>query len=339
MTRRSRTRGPATTRSRADGVTQPGSERARATGSEDPLLRPRPHPAPAVLPAQPRPDRARHGASQPARPRSISPTRSCRASPHDQKLKQQRPEVAGAHVPRAQSRDGRDDDAAGRPAAPGAASSWRSTPRRRRCSTGLKDLTRPPRACRSRRAVKVKVVVVDGSGVTGRARNVLDAFTAAGFQSGGLAADADRSRLREDPGSLRARQVRRRASPSRCTSARRTSWRPRARRCRSATRTLGGDVIVVVGRDYPTLRGLAVASAAARRRPPRRRRRRRARRAARRRTTTHHDDRRPRPTPASSRRPKGTTPLVGCPHSAGGVRRAGGLGEGAPELHVASVGW
>ncbi len=94
---------------------------------------------------------------------------------------------------------------------------------------------------------KIKVRVVNGSGVQGLAQKVLDQFLAAGFKSGGPAADADRdnyaqTQIRFAPGKGGAGVTAVEASGSNQVSE-----------ALSAKQTLGGDVLVIVGRDWDAL--------------------------------------------------------------------------------------
>lgn len=97
---------------------------------------------------------------------------------------------------------------------------------------------------------QIKVRVINGSGVQGRARAALDEFVAHGFKSGGPAADADRSdypvtQVRYAPGQ-EAKGV------TVAVELGTTNYVQAA----SAKDALGGDVLVVIGRDYPNLKGL-----------------------------------------------------------------------------------
>ena len=85
----------------------------------------------------------------------------------------------------------------------------RSSPTRSPSPTACRtSRRRRSRSCKPLVADKVKVRVVNGSGVKGAGADVLDTFTAAGFESAGPAADADRSDYKT-PGALRAREVQR----------------------------------------------------------------------------------------------------------------------------------
>jgi LCP family protein required for cell wall assembly len=94
---------------------------------------------------------------------------------------------------------------------------------------------------------KVRVRVVNGSGVKGAAGQALDAFTAAGFRSAGPAADADRSdyntQVRYAPGKFREGY----------TVALAVGTLDLVEAA-SAKNTLGGDALLIVGRDYTSLK-------------------------------------------------------------------------------------
>jgi LCP family protein required for cell wall assembly len=96
-------------------------------------------------------------------------------------------------------------------------------------------------------ADKVKVRVVNGSGVKGAATKVLDTFTAAGFKSAGFAQDADRSdyktTVRYAPGKF--------AQGYTVAVATGTLNLVEAA---SAKNTLGGDVLLIIGSDYDALK-------------------------------------------------------------------------------------
>jgi LCP family protein required for cell wall assembly len=95
-------------------------------------------------------------------------------------------------------------------------------------------------------ADKVKVRVVNGSGLKGAGSLALDAFVAAGFQSAGPAQDADRSdyqtSVRYAPGKFNeGYTVAVAVGTANLVEAASTKF------------TLGGDVLVIVGRDYTAL--------------------------------------------------------------------------------------
>jgi LCP family protein required for cell wall assembly len=96
-------------------------------------------------------------------------------------------------------------------------------------------------------ADRIKVRVINGSGAKNAAAHVLDTFLAAGFHSGGPPADADRSdydtEVRYAPGKFREGYT--------AAVAVGTIHLVEAP---SARNTFGGDVLVIVGRDYDTLR-------------------------------------------------------------------------------------
>jgi LCP family protein required for cell wall assembly len=94
---------------------------------------------------------------------------------------------------------------------------------------------------------KVTVRVVNGSGVKGAGTAALDTFVAAGFKSAGTAEDADRSdyktQIRYAPGKFTEGY----------TVAIATGTLNLVEAA-SAKNTLGGDVLVIVGTDYDTLK-------------------------------------------------------------------------------------
>ena len=97
------------------------------------------------------------------------------------------------------------------------------------------------------RADQVKVRVVNGSGVKNAGSDALSTFTAAGFVSAGPAADADRSdyqtQVRYAPGKFNEGYTVAVAAGTLNLVA-----------AASAKNTLGGDVLLIVGRDYDTLK-------------------------------------------------------------------------------------
>jgi hypothetical protein len=100
----------------------------------------------------------------------------------------------------------------------------------------------------------VKIVVVDGSGVKGRAASVERDLVARGFQSGGSgdASGSDfaktqvRYGLGEGEKGLSAAEY---IGTGNAVEVEDTS-------VQDGSRTLRGDVLVILGRDYPSLRGL-----------------------------------------------------------------------------------
>ena len=119
----------------------------------------------------------------------------------------------------------------------------------------LKDLTLPPVKLPNLVAPsKVKVVVVDGSGVTGRAGQIESALVGRGFRAGG-SADASSSRyaktqVRYAPGEASmGLTVALYLGTANVVEAANTA-------VVDGAKTLSGNVLVVVGRDYPGLRGL-----------------------------------------------------------------------------------
>jgi len=96
-------------------------------------------------------------------------------------------------------------------------------------------------------ADRIKVRVINGSGVKNAASHVLDTFEAAGFHSGGQPADADRddynTEVRYAPGKFREGYT--------VAVAVGTIHLVEAP---SAKNTFGGDVLLIVGRDYDSLK-------------------------------------------------------------------------------------
>jgi polyisoprenyl-teichoic acid--peptidoglycan teichoic acid transferase len=96
-------------------------------------------------------------------------------------------------------------------------------------------------------AARIKVRVVNGSGVKNAASHVLDTFEAAGFHSAGPPADADRAdyntEVRYAPGKFREGYT--------VAIAVGTIHLVEAP---SAKNTFGGDALLIVGRDYDSLR-------------------------------------------------------------------------------------
>jgi hypothetical protein len=113
----------------------------------------------------------------------------------------------------------------------------------------LSKFTAPPKKpiVKPLAADKVKVRVVNGSGLKGAGSLALDAFIATGFQSAGPAQDADRSdyqtSVRYAPGKFREGYTVAVAVGS-----------PNLVEAASAKFTLGGDVLVIVGHDYTSLK-------------------------------------------------------------------------------------
>jgi LCP family protein required for cell wall assembly len=96
----------------------------------------------------------------------------------------------------------------------------------------------------------IKVRVVNGSGLKGRARAALDALVAHGFVSAGDPADADRS----DYPTTQVRYAPDKSEEGATVAI--TLGTTNLVEAASAEGTLGGDVLVVVGRDYDQLEGL-----------------------------------------------------------------------------------
>lgn len=123
----------------------------------------------------------------------------------------------------------------------------------------LKDLSRPPVFFPN--AVEpstVKVVVVDGSGVKERAAGVEAALVARGFRSGGSAdassSDYAKTQVRYAPGQAsKGLTAALYVGTANVVEAATTS-------VQDGSRNLRGDVLVILGRDYPELRGLLAES-------------------------------------------------------------------------------
>ena len=298
---RSRTRVRGTTRSRATACRTP-TRRTATTGARTRAptsIGSSASSTSCAASARPRSSTARRTRS----PRSTSPARSRRASRPTRRSANEELKALVNAVRRSRSRDRRDDDAARSPAAPAAAA-------RRAVSRSTTD-RRPAEGPRRSQDAAARGRSGDREGRDRRRLGYRRAAprpstTRSPRTASGAAATATRraptTRTRRF-GTRPAR--RRRASPSRCTSARSTSSRRRTRRCNSARRNCSGDVIVVVGRDYPKLHGPLfepVSSTTSRRR--------------RRRTRPRPPPRplRSRSTPVTSRCPRaGSSPLVGCP--------------------------
>jgi LCP family protein required for cell wall assembly len=96
----------------------------------------------------------------------------------------------------------------------------------------------------------IKVRVVNGSGLRGRARAALDAFVAHGFVKAGDAVDADRS----DYPKTQVRYAPDKSEAGATVAI--TLGTTNLVEAASAEDTLGGDVLVVIGRDYDGLNGV-----------------------------------------------------------------------------------
>ena len=96
----------------------------------------------------------------------------------------------------------------------------------------------------------IKVRVVNGSGLKGRARAALDAFVAHGFVKAGDAVDADRS----DYPKTQVRYAPDKSEAGATVAI--TLGTTNLVEAASAEDTLGADVLVVIGRDYDSLQGL-----------------------------------------------------------------------------------
>ncbi len=112
----------------------------------------------------------------------------------------------------------------------------------------LANFTQPKKAVvKPLLSSKVTVRVVNGSGVKGAGTSALDAFVAAGFKSAGPAEDADRSDYKT--------QVR--YAPGKFTQGYTVATAVGTLNlveAASAKNTLGGDVLVIVGTDYSSLK-------------------------------------------------------------------------------------
>jgi LCP family protein required for cell wall assembly len=105
----------------------------------------------------------------------------------------------------------------------------------------------------------VKVVVVEGAGVKERAAGVASALVARGFESGGSAdassSDYAKTQVRYAPGQVsKGLTVALYVGTANVVEAATTN-------VQDGSRNLRGDVLVILGRDYPTLRGLLAQSA------------------------------------------------------------------------------
>ena len=117
----------------------------------------------------------------------------------------------------------------------------------------LKDLADPLALPPVVEPSTVKVVVVDGSGVEGRAKSVSEAFAAHGFKTGGYgdatSSDYEKTQVRYAPGQAKKGfTAALYLGTLNVVEASNTS-------VELGSKKLHGDVIVVVGRDYPTLKG------------------------------------------------------------------------------------
>jgi LCP family protein required for cell wall assembly len=91
----------------------------------------------------------------------------------------------------------------------------------------------------------IKVRVVNGSGMSGLAANVLAQFEAAGYKAAGPAADADRSNYAKTIVQYRPGKAEEGLTVLESAGAKAT-----LEQAQSAAATLGGDVLVVIGRDW-----------------------------------------------------------------------------------------
>jgi LCP family protein required for cell wall assembly len=118
----------------------------------------------------------------------------------------------------------------------------------------LKDLSVPVAIPQLANPSEVRVVTVDASGVKGRATELQTRLTGRGFLDGGSGdasiSDFPKTQVRYAPGqALAGLTVAWYLGTSNVVEAESTTLR-------HGDQTLNGDVIVVVGRDYPKLRGL-----------------------------------------------------------------------------------
>jgi hypothetical protein len=118
----------------------------------------------------------------------------------------------------------------------------------------LKDLSVPVAIPQLANPSEVRVVTVDASGVKGRATELQTRLTGRGFLDGGSGdasiSDFPKTQVRYAPGqALAGLTVALYLGTSNVVEAESTTLR-------HGDQTLNGDVIVVVGRDYPKLRGL-----------------------------------------------------------------------------------
>jgi hypothetical protein len=118
----------------------------------------------------------------------------------------------------------------------------------------LKNLSLPVSLPEPVAPSKVRVVVVDGSGVSGRAASVRSKLVARGFRDGG-AGDASsrnytKTQIRYAPGEAsKGFTVALYLGTANVVEASNTTLE-------LGSKKLSGDVIVVVGRDFPSLKGL-----------------------------------------------------------------------------------
>ena len=118
----------------------------------------------------------------------------------------------------------------------------------------LKDLATPVALPQPVPPSKIKVVVVDGSGVKGRAQHLAAKFAARGFGNGGIGdateSDYAKTQVRYAPGEIaKGLTVGLYLGTLNVVEAANTD-------VQLGSKKLNGDVIVVTGRDYPSLHGL-----------------------------------------------------------------------------------
>jgi polyisoprenyl-teichoic acid--peptidoglycan teichoic acid transferase len=118
----------------------------------------------------------------------------------------------------------------------------------------LKDLADPLTLPPVVDPATVKVVVVDGSGVEGRAKSVSEAFAAHGFQTAGYgdatSSDYKTTQVRYAPG-----QANKGFTTALFLGSLKNVVEASSTSVQLGSKKLHGDVIVVVGGDYPTLTG------------------------------------------------------------------------------------
>ena len=237
----------------ADGVTHPDPHNRGRLG-RGPARRPRPHQAAAVLPAQPR-----------ARPRSTTaPATSFVANrladavvgslTADERSQQQ-----GASSRLVRTFRGLDPATVEMTTLPvartdGGARFVPQYPEAQPVLDRLKDLSQPVRLPQLAEPSDVRVVVVDGSGTEGLATELSHELTARGFVDGGVGdastSNFEKTQVRYAPGkAVEGLTVALYLGTSNVAEAANTTLQ-------LGSQKLHGDVIVVVGKDYPRLHGL-----------------------------------------------------------------------------------
>jgi LCP family protein required for cell wall assembly len=117
----------------------------------------------------------------------------------------------------------------------------------------LKDLKNPVAFPKVVAPSNVKVVVVDGTGVTGRAASVEQAFRAHGFKTGGVG-EASRSDYAKTQVRYGSGDQTKGFTVAFYLGTENYVEAPTS--AKLGNKTLKGDVLVVIGRDYPTLPGV-----------------------------------------------------------------------------------